>query len=134
MLEIHNAPFEPRRIAALLDAHKDRMKPFLRHCMHCTMCADSCFLFNANDRDPQYMPSFKVINSVGVMYKKGARIERADLEKMKRVVWKNCVLCTRCYCPVGVDIPGMIAFARSVLRSQGVFPDFDEKGQMESWL
>lgn len=129
-----NAPIDREQIARLLDRHKDRMKPFLSHCMRCTVCAESCFLYMSKDRDPRYMPSYKVINSVGVLYKKGARIERADLEKMKGIVWRDCALCTRCYCPVGVDIPGMIAFARAVLRSQGVHPGFDEKGAMESWL
>jgi Fe-S oxidoreductase len=30
------------------------------------------------------------------------------------------VLCGRCYCPFGIDIPNMISFARSILRSQGI--------------
>lgn len=129
-----DGPIDREQIARLLERHKDRMKPYLSHCMHCTLCAESCFAYMANDKDPQYMPSYKVIHSVGVLYRKGARIERADLERMKGLVWKNCALCTRCYCPVGVDIPGMIAFGRAVLRSQGVHPDYEGKGAMESWL
>ena len=131
----HNlAPVDTEQIRQALDRHKSKMKLYLEHCMHCSICAESCFLYNANDRDPQFMPSYKVINSVGVLYRKKGKVDRATLQKMKGIVWRNCALCTRCYCPVGVDVPGMIAFARSILRSQGIHPDFDENGELESWL
>jgi L-lactate utilization protein LutB len=55
------------------------------------------------------------------------------LTEMKGIVWRNCVLCGRCYCPIGIHIPSMIAFARSVLRSQDVYPQLDEVSS-ESWL
>ena len=127
-------PIDREQIARLLTRHKDRMKLYLSHCMRCTLCAESCFLYMSRGKDPRYMPSYKVINSVGVLYRKSARLEREDLERMKGIVWRDCALCTRCYCPVGVDVPGMIAFARGVLRSQGIHPGFDEDGAMESWL
>lgn len=121
-------------VKRLLDSQRDRMKLMLSHCVHCSLCAESCFLFVMHDKDPQYMPSYKVINSLGTLYKKKGSVDRALLEKIKKVVWRNCVLCTRCYCPIGVDVPSMIAFARSICRSQGVGPDFDDDGTMESWL
>ena len=129
-----DAPVDKEKIKKLLDAQAARMKPMLRHCVRCTMCAESCFLFMAHEKDPQYMPSYKVLNSLGKLYKKRGNVDRAFLEEIKGIVWRNCVLCTRCYCPIGVDIPGMIAFARAICRSQGVFPDFDEEGNQESWL
>ena len=129
-----DAPVDKEKIKKLLDSQAARMKPMLRHCVRCTMCAESCFLFMAHEKDPQYMPSYKVLNSLGKLYKKRGNVDRAFLEEIKGIVWRNCVLCTRCYCPIGVDIPGMIAFARAICRSQGVFPDFDEEGNQESWL
>lgn len=122
------------RIKGTLDSQQGKMKLMLSHCVHCSLCAESCFLFTMHDKDPQYMPSYKVINSLGVLYKKKGNVDRATLEKMKKIVWRSCVLCTRCYCPIGVDVPSMIAFARSILRAQGVHPDFDEDGELESWL
>ena len=124
-----SAPVDQGQIKSILQAHKSKMKRNLSHCMHCSLCAESCFLFTKSDGDPQYMPSYKVLNSLGELYKKNGRVDRAFLEKIKPIVWKSCVLCGRCYCPVGVDIPAMIAFARGICRSQGVCPD-DE----ESWL
>ena len=120
-------------IKRLLDRKKDKMKFQLSHCMRCTLCAESCFLFKAHDQDPQYMPSYKVIHSLGKLYRRRGKVDRAFLESIKKIVWKNCVLCRRCYCPVGIDIPGMIAFARSICRSQGVHPDFEGDAQ-QSWL
>jgi Fe-S oxidoreductase len=125
---------DTKQIKKALAKHKNKMKAYLSHCMHCSLCAESCFLFMAHDKDPRYMPSFKVINSVGSLYRKRGNVDRTTLEKIKKIVWKSCVLCTRCYCPVGVDVPDMIAFARGICRSQGVCPEFDETGAMESWL
>ena len=122
------------QIKKLLDSQKGKMKAQLSHCVRCTLCAESCFLFMAHDKEPEYMPSYKVIHSLGKLYRKRGKVNRVFLDKIKKIVWKNCVLCRRCYCPIGVDIPGMIAFARAVCRSQGVHPDFDESGRMESWL
>jgi heterodisulfide reductase subunit C len=67
------------------------------------------------------MPAYKAINSVGKLYKKKGKVSRAQLKEMEEIIWKNCVLCERCYCPLGIDIPGMIAFARRICRSQGVY-------------
>ncbi len=79
------------------------------------------------------MPSYKAIHSVGKLYKKRGAVDRAFLEKIKSLVWRNCVLCRRCYCPIGVDIPSIIAFGRSICRSQEVYPDMDGS-PVESWL
>jgi heterodisulfide reductase subunit C len=46
---------------------------------------------------------------------------------MRDLIWERCVLCTRCYCPVGIDIPDMLALARRVCRSQGVYPQYDKE-------
>ncbi|MBF0101962.1 MAG: 4Fe-4S dicluster domain-containing protein [Desulfobacterales bacterium] len=110
----------------LLNTFKDKMTLSLKVCAHCTLCAESCFMFMKNNKDPHYMPSYKFINSIGVIYKKKGNLKRNDLEKMKDIVWKHCVLCTRCYCPIGIDIPSMISTARSYCRAQGVYPEFDE--------
>lgn len=125
---------DQERIKKKLDAGKAKMKRYLSHCVHCSLCAESCFLYMKNDKNPQYMPSYKVINSLGKLYRKRGKVDRAFLEEIKKIVWRNCVLCTRCYCPIGVDVPEMIAFARSICRAEGVHPDFDEQGNMESWL
>jgi Fe-S oxidoreductase len=134
MSERDDRPVDRQVIKRLLDSRKDQMRLMLSHCVHCSLCAESCFLFTMHDGDPRYMPSYKVINSLGALYKKKGDVDRAFLEKIKEIVWRSCVLCTRCYCPIGVDVPSMIAFARSICRSQDVYPDFDDDGTMESWL
>ncbi len=81
-------------------------------------------MFNGKDGDPQYMPSYKVIKTLGRLYRKRGNVSRAELERMQQLLWRNCVLCGRCYCPFGIDIPNMIAFARGILRSQGIYGVF----------
>ena len=107
-------------IKRLLDKKKTRMKLSLAACAACTLCAESCFLFMAKDQDPQYMPSYKVIHSLGKLYKKRGNVDMKFLEKARDLVWENCVLCGRCYCPFGIDIPAMIAFTRQICRTQGI--------------
>ncbi len=114
------------KIKKRLKQRKAKMKMSLSVCARCTLCADSCFLFNNNKKDPKYMPSYKFINSIGRIYKKRGKVDRAALEKIREIVWKDCVLCTRCYCPFGIDIPDMIAFARSICREQGIYPTFED--------
>jgi Fe-S oxidoreductase len=126
-------PVNTEEIKEMLDQQKGRMKRYLSYCAHCSLCAESCFLYRAHDGDPQYMPSYKVINSLGKLYEKKGNVDRRFLMDIKGIVWKNCVLCGRCYCPIGISIPSMIAFARSICRSQGVYPQNDEVAS-ESWI
>jgi len=114
-------PVDTEKIRAMLDQKKEKMKLLLSLCAHCGLCAESCFLYMSHGRDPKYMPSFKVINSLGRLYKKKGKVDRVTLNEIKEIVWKHCVLCKRCYCPLGIDIPDMIAFARSICRSQGIY-------------
>ena len=109
-----------KQIREMLNQKKGRMKLCLSTCAGCTLCAESCFLFSSHDGDPQYMPSYKVLKSLGTLYKKRGKVSETQLEEMKELVWRNCVLCGRCSCPFGIDIPNMIAFTRSILRSQGI--------------
>jgi len=108
-----------------LKQHKKRMSLSLKACAGCSLCAESCFLFELKNHDPQYMPSYKVLNSLGRLYRKRGRVTKKQLHEMAGLVWRNCVLCGRCYCPFGIDIPAMIALARQILRDQdipGLYP------------
>jgi Fe-S oxidoreductase len=126
-------PVDTKQIREMLNREKGKMKRYLSHCAHCSLCAESCFLYMEHHKDPQYMPSYKAINSLGKLYRKRGKVDRKLLTEMKGIVWRNCVLCGRCYCPIGIHIPSMIAFARSILRSQDVYPQLDEVFS-ESWL
>ena len=114
-------------IKAILDAEKAKMKLWLKACAHCTLCAESCFLFTTKGGDPKYMPSHKFINSIGKLYKKKGKVNRKTLEEIGDVVWNRCVLCTRCYCPFGIDIPEMIALGRKICRTQDIYRKYDEE-------
>ncbi|MBW2603404.1 MAG: 4Fe-4S dicluster domain-containing protein [Deltaproteobacteria bacterium] len=125
MIEEQTVPVDTTLIKELLEKNKGKMKLSLSVCAHCSLCAESCFLFNAHNNDPKYMPSYKFIHSIGKVYKKKGKVDRAELKEISVNIWERCVLCTRCYCPFGIDIPSMIALARKICRSQGVFPRYD---------
>ncbi|MCX5894284.1 MAG: (Fe-S)-binding protein [Proteobacteria bacterium] len=114
-------PVDKKKIKALLDQHKGKIQLSLAACASCSLCAESCFLYTGNNRDPHYMPSYKWISSLGTIYRKRGNVDSTFLEKTQDSIWKNCMLCMRCYCPFGIDIPGLIALARGIYRSQGFY-------------
>lgn len=120
MSEDSEKPIDLKQIREMLKQKKGRMKFCLSACAGCTLCAESCFRFTNSGGDPRCVPSYKVLNSLGKLYRRNGKVSRAELEEMSQLVWGNCALCERCYCPLGIDIPNMIAFTRSILRSQGI--------------
>ncbi len=102
-----------------------RFKLWLEICAHCGLCADSCFFYLAHDKDPKYMPSYKVMKTLGELYAKNGKVDGATLEKMAEIVWGDCTACRRCsmYCPFGIDIATMIAATRAILFTQGLHPE-----------
>lgn len=126
MTETETKAVDTDQIKQTLDQNRSKMKMALRMCAHCSLCAESCFLFWSKNKDPKYMPSHKFINSIGKLYKKKGKIDRAGLEEMAEIVWDRCVLCTRCYCPLGIDIPEMISLGRNICRSQGITRLYDQ--------
>lgn len=114
---------DAERIKEMLN-QKKRMKYFLSVCASCGFCADSCFLYRSK-KDPKCMPSYKAINSLGILFKKKGKVSRNMLEGMKELIWGRCVLCGRCYCPLGIDISRMISWARTICRTQGVYERYD---------
>lgn len=128
-MERTSPPIDSQALWRLLKPHRAKMRMALRVCAHCAMCAESCFLYVAHDRQPEYMPSHKFIHTIGWLYRRKGRVQRAELETMAHIAWRRCVLCTRCYCPLGLDIPEMIALARRICRYQDVVADFANETQ-----
>ncbi|GAB6147001.1 4Fe-4S dicluster domain-containing protein [Desulfocicer niacini] len=112
-------------IQAILRENHAQIAISLKVCAHCSLCADSCFLYTCREQKPEYMPSHKVINSLGIICKKKGRITRKELEKMQEILWERCVLCTRCYCPLGINIPNLISLGRRICRSQGISHEYN---------
>ncbi len=125
MTENNTEAVDIKKIKKMLNKHKVKMKLSLKVCAHCTLCAESCVMYMSNGKEPEYMPSHKFINSIGKLYKNSGNVDMKTLEEIRDTVWNRCVLCMRCYCPLGIDIPEMIVLARSICRSQGVFPTYD---------
>jgi Fe-S oxidoreductase len=115
---------DTKKIKSMLD-RKGRMKIFLSVCASCGACADSCFYYR-NSGDPESTPSYKALNSLGIMFRKWKKLDYDDLTAMKKLIWGKCVMCRRCYCPLGIDISSAISWARTICRANGVYEDFSE--------
>ena len=95
------------------------MKEMLSACASCGMCADSCFFYR-NTGDRRAVPSYKVRNTIGKLFRSHGRVSRDELEKMAGLLWGHCALCRQCYCPMGIDLSSMMAFGRAICRSQNI--------------
>jgi Fe-S oxidoreductase len=109
----------------LLDSCWLKTKLMLSVCAHCTMCADSCFLYQTKGKDPEYTPGYKFVNSVGRITRKKGRLTEKEWDAVRELAFRKCVLCMRCYCPLGINIPEQIALARSFCRIKGKNLDFE---------
>ena len=113
------------RVRQILDANNGaRIRTWLSICSRCGLCAESCFVYLANDRDPQLSPAYKVKQTLGKMYRRKGRLSRDFFENCYKIAWLQCTMCKRCsvFCPFGIDVATMIAIVRSVCNSQGFKP------------
>jgi len=113
-------PRARERIARIVSKKEGLIRLSLQACAHCALCAESCFMFRQSGGDPTFSPSFKAINSIGKIRRKKGKLTAAEYVRIGELVWDKCVLCTRCYCPVGISIPSLIAAARAACREAGV--------------
>lgn len=119
-------PIDTKKIREILSVNDSaRIRSWLSICSRCGLCAESCFFYLAHDRDPKLSPAYKVQTTLGRLYQKKGRVDRAFLEHCYDVAWGECTTCKRCsmYCPFGIDIATMIALVRSICFSQGIAPD-----------
>lgn len=109
-----------------------RIRTWLSICSRCGLCAESCFVYLANDRDPRLSPAYKFQKTLGEMYRRKGKLTSAFFEKCYEISWLQCTMCKRCsiYCPFGIDIATMITISRHICHSQGFKPkslsDFSE--------
>jgi Fe-S oxidoreductase len=108
------------RIARILGRKKSLIKLSLQACAHCAICADSCFIYRNSGGDPTTTPSYKAINTIGRIWRRKGRLSDAQYEEIRELAWDKCVLCMRCYCPIGISVPSLIAAARNACRERGV--------------
>lgn len=126
MNETLEKPVDTNRIKQILDANDSaRIKTWLSVCSRCGLCAESCFFYLANNKDPRMSPAYKVKNTLGEMYRRKGEVDREFLKKCYDIIWGECTTCKRCslFCPFGIDIATMISTARTVCQSQGVVPE-----------
>ena len=103
---------------------KSRTRTWLEICAHCGLCANSCFLYTANNRDPKQVPSYKIQSTLGEMLRRKGQVDTKFMIDTMEVAWAKCTCCNRCgtYCPHGIDMGVMFSYLRGVLYSQGFVP------------
>jgi Fe-S oxidoreductase len=101
-----------------------RIRTWLSICSRCGLCAESCFVYLANDRDPRLSPAYKFHHTLGAMYRRKGKLTRDFLKQCYEISWLQCTICKRCsiFCPFGIDIATMITISRNICHSQGFRP------------
>jgi Fe-S oxidoreductase len=103
---------------------KSRIRTWLAICARCGMCADSCFLYRINDRDPKQVPAYKVHSTLGEIVRRKGNVDNDFMHMAMETAWAKCTCCNRCamYCPHGIDMGVMISYLRGLLYGQGFVP------------
>ena len=103
---------------------KSRLRTWLSMCARCGMCADSCFFYRINDRDPKQVPAYKIQSTLGEIVRKNGNVDNAFMHMAMETAWAKCTCCNRCamYCPHGIDVGVMISYLRGLLYQQGFVP------------
>ncbi|MCK5313099.1 MAG: (Fe-S)-binding protein [Desulfobacteraceae bacterium] len=103
---------------------KSRLKTWFEICAHCGMCAESCFIYQVNDRDPKQVPAYKIQSTLGEIIKRKGKVDNKFMRHAMEVAWSQCTCCNRCgtYCPHGIDTGIMFGYLRGLLYQQGFVP------------
>ncbi len=109
---------------SLAATFKSRMQTWLELCAHCGLCADTCFFYLANHRDPTQVPSHKILSTLGKIVKANGKVDNAHMRYCMDVAWGKCTCCNRCgtFCPYGIDMGVMFGYLRGLCFSQGFVP------------
>lgn len=112
--------------AILQKTFKSRLKTWLEICAHCGLCADSCFFYLANNKDPQQVPSYKIQSTLGEIVKRKGDVDNELMRLAMDTAWGKCTCCNRCgmYCPFGIDTGGYVQLFKGAL----FFPGFCSMG------
>ncbi len=103
---------------------KSRLRTWLEICARCGLCADSCFFYLANQRDPKQVPSYKIQSTLGEIVRRKGNVDNAFMQTVMDTAWGKCTCCNRCamYCPFGIDMGVMFGYLRGLCFSQGFVP------------
>jgi len=108
----------------LNDTCRSRIRTWLEICTNCGMCADACAFYQANDKDPEQVPSYKIQSTLGKIVRQKGDVDNAFMRYAMDVAWGKCTCCNRCslYCPFGIDMGVLMSYLRGLLFSQGFVP------------
>ncbi|MDM8539895.1 (Fe-S)-binding protein [Desulfococcaceae bacterium HSG9] len=123
--EMEELDVDTDKLQATLKASlKSRLRTWLEICAHCGMCADSCFLYLANNRDPKQVPSYKIQSTLGEIVKRKGKVDNKFMRMVMDTAWSKCTCCNRCasFCPFGIDMGIMFGYLRGLCFSQGFVP------------
>ena len=103
---------------------KSRLRTWLEICAHCGYCADTCFFYLANRKDPTQVPAYKIQSTLGEIVKKNGNVTNEHMRYCMDVAWAKCTCCNRCgtFCPYGIDMGVMFGYLRGLCYSQGFVP------------
>jgi len=135
--EMKKFPVDTEALKKTLDATcKSRIRTWLKICAHCGMCADTCFFYLANDRDPKQVPSYKIQSTLGEIVKRNGDVDTEFMMNCMDTAWGKCTCCNRCgqFCPHGIDMGIMFGYTRGLCFSQGFVPHEMKIGSGMHWI
>mmetsp|Transcript_22182 Transcript_22182/g.10603 ORF Transcript_22182/g.10603 Transcript_22182/m.10603 type:complete len:461 (-) Transcript_22182:361-1743(-) len=123
--EMNHLEVDTAKLKLTLDnTFRSRLKTWLEICAHCGLCAESCLLYLANNKDPKQVPSYKIQSTLGKIVKRKGNVGGQFMQHCMDVAWSQCTCCNRCgmYCPFGIDMGVMFGYLRGLCFAQGFVP------------
>jgi len=123
--EMNHLEVDDKALAATLaKSCKSRIRAWLEICAHCGLCADACFYYLANGRDPKQVPSYKIQSTLGEIVRRNGKVDNAFMQMVMDTAYSKCTCCNRCgsFCPFGIDMGVMFSYTRGLLFTQGFTP------------
>lgn len=71
----------------LKNTFKSRMKTWLEICAHCGMCAESCYIYMVNNKDPKQVPSYKIQSTLGEIVKREGKVSNEFMHMCMDTAW-----------------------------------------------
>jgi len=103
-------------------------------CANCGMCAEACHYYVSTGK-PETIPAYKALlfrdvwfrhrNPLGFCRRTPlTALDKPTVDRLVDAVYGNCTGCRRCgmFCPMGIDIGGLIGAGRAVVAHQGGVP------------
>ena len=97
-------PINTNKVRELLDINSGaRIRSWLSICSRCGLCAESCFFYLANDKNPKLSPAYKVKATLGELYRRKGQVIASSSRNVTRSSGENAPCASAAPCTARLE-------------------------------